>query len=231
MSYYNSPDTLAVCRSYEQKFPMVPSQGWTRYKQYSTPDLLRKNIKTFWGFGVSKEIRFEEGVRRDNSTVKIHTWDPSPISLSTVAEANRKGGNISHTMRAYDPSEMPMKFYTTDHKKRCWSLENHDPENLVDTITVETENLKSITKRLGTQVDMIKLDIEGRWFEMCSEILELDLPVRLIHVEFEMYFEPIEEAKNKLDTILNQLQEKRFLVYVNRIVNGPHVELCFFKNE
>ena len=231
MSFFNSPDTLAVCRAYEKKFPMVPEQGWTRYKQYSTPDLLRKNIKTFWGFGVSKEIRFEEGVRRDNSTAKIYTWDPSPISLSTIAEANRKGGNISHTMRAYDPSEMPMKFYTTDHKKRCWSLENHDPENLVDTITVETENLKSITKRLGTQVDMIKLDIEGRWFEMCSEILELDLPVHLIHVEFEMYFEPIEKAKNKLDTIINQLQEKGFSVYVNRTVNGPHVELCFYKNE
>jgi hypothetical protein len=231
MSFYNSPETLAACRTYEKKFPMVPEKGWTRYKQYSTPDVLRKSIQTFWGFGVSKEIRFEEGVRKDNRSVKIHTWDPSPISLDTIAVANRRGANVIHTMRAYDPSEKPMQFYTTDHKKRCWSLENHDPVNLVDTITVETENLKSITKRLGNQVDIMKFDIEGRWFEMCQEIIELDLPVSMIHAEFEMYFEPIDIAKDKLDKVIEQMKNKGLAVLVNRVLQGPHVELCFYKNE
>ena len=124
-----------------------------------------------------------------------------------------------------------MQFYTTDRKKRCWSLENHDPANLVDTITVETENLRSITKRLGTQVDIIKFDIEGRWYEMCQEIIELDLPVSMIHAEFEMYFEPIDIAKDKLDKVIEQMKNKGFTVLVNRILQGPHVELCFYKNE
>jgi hypothetical protein len=192
---------------------------------------LRKNIKTFWGFGVSKEIRFEEGVRKDNKSVKIYTWDPSPISLDTIAKVNARGANVVHTLRAYDPSEQPMQFYTTDRKKRCWSLENHDPANLVDTITVETENLKSITKRLGTQVDIIKFDIEGRWYEMCQEIIELDLPVSMIHAEFELYFEPIDIAKDKLDKVIEQMKNKGFTVLVNRILQGPHIELCFYKNE
>lgn len=231
MSFYNYPETLAACRAYEKKFPMVPEKGWTRYKQYSTPDILRRNIKTFWGFGVSKEIRFEEGVRKDNRAVKIHTWDPSPISLETIAVANSRNANVTHNMRAYDPSERSMKFYTTDHKRRCWSLENHDPANLVDTITVETENLKSITKRLGKQVDMIKFDIEGRWYEMCQEIIELDLPVNMIHAEFEMYFEPIDVARDKLDQVIEQMKNKGLAVLVNRILQGPHVELCFIKNE
>ncbi len=229
MSFYNSPETLAACRAYEKRFPMVPEKGWTRYKQYSTPNLMRKSIQTFWGFGVSKEIRFEEGIRRDNKSVKIYTWDPSPISLDTIAMSNSRGANVTHTMRAYDPSERSMQFYTTDHKRRCWSLENHDPANLVDTITVETENLKSITKRLGKQVDMIKLDIEGRWYEMCKEIVELDLPVSMIHAEFEMYFEPIESAKEKLDEIVNIFVSRGMEVFVNRPCLGPHVELCFLK--
>lgn len=231
MSFYNSPETLAACRAYEKKFPMVPEKGWTRYKQYSTPDLLRKSMQTFWGFGVSKEIRFEEGVRKDNKSVKIHTWDPSPISLDTIALANSRGANVTHTMRAYDPSERSMQFYTTDHKRRCWSLENHDPANLVDTITVETENLQSITKRLGKQVDMIKFDIEGRWYEMCQEIIELDLTVNMIHAEFEMYFEPIDVARDKLEQVIKQMKSKGLAVLVNRILQGPHVELCFKKNE
>ena len=206
MSFYNSPETLAVCRAYEKKYPMVPEQGWTRYKQYSTPDILRKNIKTFWGFGVSKEIRFEEGVRKDNKSVKIYTWDPSPISLDTIAKVNARGANVVHTLRAYDPSEKPMQFYTTDR-------------------------LRSITKRLGTQVDIIKFDIEGIGYEMCQEIIELDLPVSMIHAEFEMYFEHIDIAKDKLDKVIEQMKNKGFTVLVNRILQGPHVELCFYKNE
>ena len=231
MSFFNSPETLATCRDYEKKFPMVPEKGWTRYKQYSTPDILRKSIKTFWGFGVSKEIRFEEGIRRDNESAKIYTWDPSPISIATINKSNGTGANVTHTMRAYDPSERPMQFYTTDKKKRCWSLENHDPENLVDTIIVETENLKSITKRLGKQVEMIKFDIEGRWYEICQEIIELDLPVSMIHGEFEMYFEPIAMARDKLDQVVKQMKNKGLAVLVNRILQGPNIELCFYKNE
>ncbi len=229
MSFYNSPLTLAVCRAFETKYPIVPQNGWTRHRQYSTPDVLRKSLKTFWGFGVSKEIQFEEGVRRDNRSAKIYTWDPSPISVDTIMKANNRGANVTHTLRAYDPSEQPMKFYTTDRKRRCWSLENHDPANLVDTITVETENLKSITKRLGNQVDMIKFDIEGRWYEMCQEIIELDLPVTMIHAEFEMYFEPIDIAKDKLEQVVEHMQNKGLAVLVNRILEGPHVELCFYK--
>ena len=231
MSFYNSLETLAACRAYEKKIPMVPEKGWTRYKQYSTPDFLRKNMQIFWGFGVSKEIKFEEGIRRDNKSVKIFTWDPSPISVDTIKKANSLGANVLHTMRAYDPSEMPMQFYTTDHKRRCWSLENHDPANLVDTITVETENLKSISGQMGRQVDMIKLDIEGRWYEMCQEIVELDLPAKLIHVEFEMYFEPITIAEQKLTQIIEEFKTRKMQIFVNRICKGPQIELCFYKDE
>ena len=39
-------------------------QGWTKYKQYSTPDVLRRQAKMFWNFGVSREIRYELNIDR-----------------------------------------------------------------------------------------------------------------------------------------------------------------------
>jgi FkbM family methyltransferase len=230
MSLMNDPQVLSKCREYEQKFPMVPDT-WKRYKQYATPDDLRSSIKQMWGFGVSKEIRFEEGIRKDNSDVKIYTWDPTPISVDTIKVANAKGANVTHTLKAYDPSEQSMMFYTTDHKKRCWSLENHDPVNLIDSIEVQTTSLSSIVKELGKEVDIIKLDIEGRWFEMCSEILDLDLPVKMVLVEFEMYFGPIEQEFGKLDQIINGFKNKGYRVYTNRILAGSNIEISFLKNE
>ena len=230
MSLFNDPQILAKCREYEQKFPMAPAD-WKRYKQYATPNELRSSLKQMWGFGVSKEIRFEEGLRSDNKDMVIRTWDPTPISTKTVRMANGRGANVLHTLKAYDPSELPMMFYTTDHKKRCWSLENHDPENLVDSMQVETTSLASIVKEIGSEVDMIKLDIEGRWFEMCSEILDLELPVKMVLVEFEMYFGTIEQEFGKLDQLIQRFQQRGYKIYTNRTLLGPHVELSFLKYE
>ena len=228
MSLFDNADVLATCREYEKKFPLTP-ESWKRYKQYATPNDLRANIKQMWGFGVSKEIRFEEGIRRDNRDVKIVCWDPTPMSVETVKSANGRGANVTLVSKAYDPSEKLMTFYTVDRKKRCWSLENHDPENLVDTLEVETTSLSSIVDEYGRDVDMIKLDIEGRWYELCSEILDMDLPVKMVLVEFEMYFGPIAQEFGKLDDLIKRFQEKGFEIYTNRYNKGPHVEYNFVR--
>lgn len=228
MSLFNNPQVLAKCREYEKKFSIAP-ESWKRHRQYATPNNLRTSMGQMWGFGVSKEIKFEEGIRKDNPNVKICTWDPTPISVNTVNEANRRGARVDHTLKAYDPSEQPMMFYTVDHLKRCWSLENHDPENLVDSMQVETTSLYSIVKEKGSAVDMIKLDIEGRWYELCSEILDLALPVKMVLVEFEMYFGSIEQEFSKLDELIKRFQERGFDIYTNRYLPGPHIEYSFLK--
>ena len=96
---------------------------------------------------------------------------------------------------------------------------------------LETENLKSITKRLGNQVDLIKLDIEGRWYELCNEILDLDLPVKMVHVECEMYFGPAEQEFKKLDELVDRYKKANFKVWTNRILGGTNIELCFDRHE
>lgn len=228
-SSYNmsNPKLLSLCRDYEKRFPYVPAD-WFHLKQYALPIEFRNNLKTVWSFGVSKEIRFEEGIKKHNPDAKIYTWDPTPIALTTAKNSRAKP---IHTPKAYDPTEQDMTFYTIDPGKKCWSLENHDPENLVETMTVQTENLSTIVNRLGTSVDLIKLDIEGRWFELCTEIIKLDLPVKIVHVEFEMYFGTPEGEFAKLDSIIEMYRNKGFKVYTNRLLDEPMVELCFDRHE
>ena len=225
MSYFDDVHTLRECRKYENKFALAPTNGWSIYKQYATPDTLRKSMTTMWSFGVSKEIRFEEGVRKDNKKVKIYTWDPTPIALETVKKSPAK---VIHTNKAFDPSEQAMTFYTVDHKRRCWSLENHAPEKLVDTLTVQTESIDSIVKRLGNQVDMVKADIEGRWYELWQGMVVNSVNPKFITIEFEMYFDEITKEIRRLDEIVSFYQNNNYKVYTNRILPGPHIELCFY---
>jgi FkbM family methyltransferase len=222
------------CRQYENKFPLSPSairntNGWTKNKQYSTPDELRKNAKMFWNFGVSKEIIYELACRKDNRSAKILTWDPTPESQKTVDNANRVGNNITHTNKAYDSvNGKIVKFYATEEKGRCYQLDK--PKVFYNEIEVETINLKQIVSEQGVDVDIIKLDIEGRWFEMLTEILDLALPVKCILVECEMYINDTDYEFGRLDSIVERYKTAGFKVYTNRVTSGKCVELCFLKN-
>ena len=180
----------------------------------------------------------EECIRQHNNTTKIYTWDPTPISQATIDKANSRSANITHTNKAYDPTNKTLTFYTTDPTKRCYSLENFDPENLVHSYTVECTNIRTISENLGKNVDLIKFDIEGRWYEICNEILELSTTVRQVVGEFEMYMGETDKEFNKLQSIIDRFQKQGFKTYCNRLLaetnsghipNNPCVELAFIK--
>ena len=226
------------CREFEKTLPLVPD-SWIRCHQYAIDDSLMPALQNVWSFGISKECRMEEQIRRHNASTKIHTWDPTPISQSTIDKANNRLAKIIHTNKAYDPDNESLTFYTTDPTKRCYSLENFDPDNLVDSYTVSCINLKKIINELGSDVDLIKFDIEGRWYQMCNEILDIDLAVKQVVGEFEMYMGDTDEEFEKLDSIISRFESKGYKTYCNRLLaetntghipNNPCVEIAFIKN-
>ena len=228
-------DISERCRQFEKNFPLIYSggqenkNGWTRWKQYSTPDELRKNAKMFWNFGVSREIRYEIECRRENRKARILTFDPTPLSKRTTDQANRAGFNITHHMKAYDTvAGQTKKFYDPIGDGKCFQLDK--PKEYNDVITVETTNLNEISKQYGTDVDIIKLDVEGRWYEMLSEILDLSLPAKVVLCECEMNIGDSDTNFEKLNIIVEKFQTAKYQVWINRILRKENIELVFTKN-
>ena len=228
-------DISERCRQFEKNFPLIHSggqenkNGWTRWKQYSTPDELRKNAKMFWNFGVSREIRYEIECRRENRKAKILTFDPTPLSKRTTDQAIRAGFNITHHMKAYDTvAGQTKKFYDPIGDGKFFQLDK--PKEYNDVITVETTNLNEISKQYGTDVDIIKLDVEGRWYEMLSEILDLSLPAKVVLCECEMNIGDSDTNFEKLNTIVEKFQTAKYQVWINRILRKENIELVFTKN-
>lgn len=225
------------CRDFEKTFPLVPDT-WHKCHQYAISDELMPTLKNVWSFGVSKECRMEQWVRKHNQNTKIYTWDPTPISQRTIDKANRMDANITHTNKAYDPANEQLTFYTIDPTQRCYSLENFDPDQLVDTLTVECTSLTKIKDDLGENVDLIKFDIEGRWYEICNEMLDLKLPVKQVVGEFEMYMGDTDVEFKKLQSVIKRFEDNGYKTYCNRLLakknagyipNNPCVELAFIK--
>ena len=223
------------CRVFEKKLPLSPSgghvnqDGWTRYKQYSTPDHVRKNAKMFWNFGVSREIRYEINCRKDNRTAKILTFDPTPLSIKTTDSANGGGYDIIHHAKAYDTvTDQTKKFYDVAGDGKCFQLD--EPEKYENVIEVQTINLREISNQYGSEVDIIKLDVEGRWYEMLNEILDVSLPAKVILCECEMDIGEADNNFNRLEETVKKYQDRGYKVWTNRIGNKQNIELIFTKN-
>ena len=223
------------CRVFEKKFPLSPSggqsnqDGWTRYKQYSTPDHVRKNAKMFWNFGVSREIRYEINCRKDNRTAKILTFDPTPLSKKTTDSANGGGYDIIHHAKAYDTvADQTKKFYDVAGDGKCFQLD--EPEKYENVIEVQTINLTEISNQYGSEVDIIKLDVEGRWYEMLNEILDVSLPTKVILCECEMDIGEADNNFNRLEETVKKYLDRGYKVWTNRIGNKQNIELIFTKN-
>lgn len=223
------------CRQFEKNFPLIYSggqenkNGWTRWKQYSTPDELRKNAKMFWNFGVSREIRYEIECRRENKRATILTFDPTPLSKNTTDRANRAGFRITHHMKAYDSvAGQTKKFYDPVGDGKCFQLD--EPAEYKDVISVKTTNLKEISKQYGRDVDIIKLDVEGRWYEMLSEILDLSLPVKVVLCECEMNIGDTDTNFERLNKIVEKFEADNYKVWINRILQKENIELVFTKD-
>ena len=227
---------LERCREVEKRFPLAPSggfvsqkDGWTRYKQYSTPDHIRKNANMFWNFGVSREIRYEVNCRKDNRTAKILTFDPTPLSSQTTDNANRGDYNIIHTSKAYDTVPgLTKKFYDVAGDGKCFQLDK--PAHYENIIEVETTNLKQISSQHGSDVDIIKLDVEGRWYEMLNEILDLSLPAKVILCECEMNIGAMDSNFDKLNEIVEKYQTSGYTIWTNRIGSKENIEFVFTRN-
>ena len=199
------------------------------------------DIRTVWSFGVSKECRMERWIRKHNKKARIHTWDPTPISQQTIDKENRSTYKwpIRHTNKAYDPHKKAATFYCIDPSLRCYSLENFNPEKLVHSFTVECTSLAKIKDTLGENVDLIKFDIEGRWYELCNEILDLKLPAKQVIGEFEMYMGDTDNEFNKLQSVIDRFEDNGYKTYCNRLLaektinafmaDNPVVELAFLK--
>ena len=183
----------------------------------------------FWNFGVSREIRYEVNCRKDNRTAKILTFDPTPLSKQTTDSANRGDYNIIHTSKAYDTvAEQTMKFYDVAGDGKCFQLD--EPEKYENVIEVQTTNLKEIADQHGAEVDIIKLDVEGRWYEMLNEIQDLSLPAKVILCECEMDIGDTDNNFNRLDEIVEKYQSRGYKVWTNRIGKKHNIELIFTNN-
>jgi FkbM family methyltransferase len=148
-----------------------------------------------YSFGVGEEISFDLELIRSIG-VTVHAFDPTPRSITWVQAQSLPKQFVFHPYgvagedgnRKFIPPNDPTHVsYTLLHR--------HSSRPAVE---VGVFRVASIMRMLGhTQIDLIKMDIEGAEYEVLQDLLDANVPISQLLVEFHHRWSEIGVEKTR----------------------------------
>ena len=138
-------------------------------------------------------------------SAKIKAFEPDP-SISLLLKNNLNSNSI-------DDVEIISKAVWVDNNGIEFGAEGSDTGSIFSTknqIRVESVRLKDLLEE-ETEVDLLKLDIEGAEVEVIEDCNESLLKVKNIFIEYHSF----KDKEQDLDKILKILSQNHFRYYVN----------------
>lgn len=195
--------------------------GWV----INTDNLNKDSI--VYSLGVGEDIEFDkELIKRYNLT--IQAFDPTPNSIKWI-EASDVSDDFDFHPYGISSIDGELKLYPRISRrgkksKVMYTLVNDGDPN--DAILINVKRLKTIMSSLGHKhIDVLKMDIEGAEYQVIDEIVNSNIEIKQILVEFHHRFPTIGKAKTA-DAIkkLNELGYKIFFI------SEPGWDYSFIKN-
>jgi FkbM family methyltransferase len=162
-----------------------------------------------YSVGVGSDISFDAAlIAREN--VEIHAFDPTPRSIAWINEQALPDGFHFHPwgLAAHDGTAEFAAPACVDHV----SFRIVDTKEHTNTIACPVLRLRTIMERLGhTHVDILKMDIEGAELSVLPQLLESDVNVRQLLVEFHHRGDGV--AMNQTKALLRRVHDRGFRIF------------------
>lgn len=182
--------------------------GGTYSGFYVNPELLSPQAVVY-SVGVGEDISFDTGLLARYGG-KVFAFDPTPKSIAWIARQNLPPGFHFEPV-GLGAATGPVDFFLPANPDFV-SGSLHLHEQLNEKISVPMETLADIMKRLGhTQLDVLKMDIEGAEYDVLDNLLAAPLPVKQLLIEFHDRFFPDGQARTR--RAVAQLRQQGFEIY------------------
>ena len=172
-----------------------------------------KESKNVLSLGVHRDVGWEQSMLEDNPNMNIHLYDYTDTVKMWEGPNFTGKDKMTFITVAYNKTPGTMKFYyDRNDLARCYSLlplQFGGPAY----IEVECKNLKQMMEE-DMLADIIKADIEGVWYDFCTEILTYDVPFKAFLIEFEVKLIDNETSLKQYELLLKDLNYK-YEVFLN----------------
>jgi len=168
---------------------------------YVIRDLLTKD-SIVYSFGVGEDISFDLALIKQYG-LNVYAFDPTPLAIKFAKENLTLHFNFK-SIGLGNRDEFTKFYLSTDERDISGSI--IDKNDNAAFIQVEMKKLSSIMKELNhTQIDLLKMDIEGSEYAVLENILEENIHPKQILVEFHHRFPQIgfNETKNIVRKLKN----------------------------
>ena len=211
----------------------LEAHTFKQYKNYWLTEYIVRGSKNVLSFGVHRDVGWEQAMLGDNSNMNMHLYDPTPDSVHLFEQEFIGKNKMTFHQVAYSKDNGTMKFYYDKRDlTKCYSLLplpqfGENPAH----IEVQTKNLKTMMSSYMPQVDIIKADIEGVWYDFCREIIDQNVQFKAFLIEFEVKLIDNEKSLEQYEELLKEFRDRGFDMYLNRERNKCLSEAIILKNE
>jgi len=176
-----------------------------------------------YSFGVGEDISFDLGLI-EKYGVQIYAFDPTPKSINWVKAQNtpQKFQLNEYGIADYNGEA---KFSPPDNPNHVSYTMLHKDNKEMGGIEVPVMRLKTIMEQLGhTKIDVLKMDIEGAEYAVINDVLNSNVQISQILVEFHHRFKNVGISKTK--SAINNLNEHGYEIFA---ISSSGEEYSFIK--
>jgi len=151
-----------------------------------------------YSFGIGEDVSFDEQVI-NRFHCKVWGFDPTPKTITFVKQKNIPSNFIFLPYGLYK-NDGTIQFYLPDNPTYVsGSTINRWGDNQTKkAIDVPVKSFSTITEELGhSKIDVLKMDIESSEYEVLDDILNSNVQIDQILIEFHHRFKEIGTEKTK----------------------------------
>jgi len=199
----------SFCRDCKDKGVLGGRCPWT---------ILKRNLHAgsiIYSGGVGEDISFELELI-DQFGVAVHLFDPSPMALETLSAVTRHQDKLCFKPLGLAGSTKPMSFARMDD---CNSGLAHWRKETVTSAEIQfpcTSVLDEMRANRHTEIDLLKIDIEGFEYEVLESCLADNVLPKQICVEFHHFLEGMPSRSNTAALLWRLYQHGYVLVHKNQ---------------
>ncbi len=179
---------------------------------YISPKLITSK-SVVYSFGIGEDISFDNMIIEKHNC-KVFGFDPTPKSIDWV-KSQSKSLSPNFVLLEYgiaDKSGMVNFFLPRNSKHVSGSFVKQSNVDDNQNLLLEMRSLADIIKDLDHKhIDVLKMDIEGAEYLIIDDILNSQIPIHQVLIEFHDRFFP--DGKNKTIEAINKFKRHGYEVF------------------
>jgi FkbM family methyltransferase len=179
---------------------------------YLNPAYLSDN-SIVYSFGVGTDISFDQELIAQYNCI-VFGFDPTPKTIDFIANYAQLPKKFIFEPYGLYTHDGTVAFFLPENPNHVsctvGNIRNYD-EGKLKKVDVPVLSFDSILKKLGHKtIDVLKLDIEGSEYDVLDDILNAEIQINQICIEFHHRFKGV--SVNKTKHAIKRLRDKGYLL-------------------